>query len=653
MIKKKKVIYLLACLLTIQQVYAQNVETYDGLLAVNDVNYQAEFDYYLSRGDTVYHGPYSLINFTEEDPETNTFDYSSIKGTFKQNQPDGEWTIRQGKFTPTGGPEFKDYSYGYNINGKEFIAQGKFENGVKNSTWTIYEWELENSKPEDTLLAAHLPFRNNSIEGDFSILYNGQILEGSIDREQFTDKKWSFYEVSGEGEKQLLKEWVFKENQLVQKVLYNSNDNILTIDITTSPRSKPILEEINLTGNYLEIIDLNASKEDISNLKKYDDQKRIRDLFFMVIDNLQEIDSSFLPVANIQLAPHIKTKIEKYPFNDREKVLLEDITNNTREANQLIEKIQNDPQINLGSISTPEVAFYTAVINVIEEEFLHNHSIIANNYRSGDLEYVNRNNLFEKIINTNKAVEIPAVIDGQKSVRTYQLEYLNVDSGKEPIEQMAALSKGILTEVKVLNDSLAIYVEEIKKEENLSQVEGDLIKKHQRVKNLNDSLLDARHQLQAGFRVKSLIDNFADSTLKEYSNLSSTQEKSESVAGFIQCFDHMEALIYAIQDSPENAEVVRNAYTNNVFNPYTFTDMEEIVKEPIYRAFENVLLPGIYRNLNQLDCGNIEGYTRNFETIFEAMIILLDQNTRRDERRVKKTNSPSRISEILNLELKF
>ncbi|HKL03499.1 MAG TPA: hypothetical protein VJ911_07475, partial [Cryomorphaceae bacterium] len=73
----------------------------------------------------------------------------------------------------------------------------------------------------------------------------------------------------------------------------------------------------------------------------------------------------------------------------------------------------------------------------------------------------------------------------------------------------------------------------------------------------------------------------------------------------------------------------------------------------IYKSFNEVLLPAVLGNINNLRCNNVSGFTENFTLLFEGMIEILKRETGKIERKVKRTKTPSRASDILNFNLRF
>ncbi|MCA1761440.1 MAG: hypothetical protein LC664_00360, partial [Flavobacteriales bacterium] len=472
--------------------------------------------------------------------------------------------------------------------------------------------------------------------------------------DQLTSGTWQFFKTDKAGNKALVKEWVFEKNQFSRKVIHIDGDTI-SFKLSVVAENDSLLEGVELNEDYLTIVDLKASLENQKLPEKYRNEYRIRDLFFSALKKFNSADSTFSPVLKNSIAPKIYTKILRFPYTDEEEETLKELQAKTKDAEKAIRKIKNDPQINLARISTQEVAFYISVLNAIERNFLMPNREIVKHYKSGNLAYINREKFLDNRLNQSLVeLDVMTVFNNDTTTGKYSLREINADNKGDSFENLGNLAEDILSEIGLLRDSIDIYIEEIKREENLSEIEGLLIEKYESVNQLNDSLIGKAHRQLGGFDANKAIDEFIEETLKNYSNIKSTEEKMDEVEQALECLNEVEELIYAVQKAPENSFTIRDAYTKKVFNPYTFTEMEEKAKPSIYKSFETVLMPAVMGNLQNLKCNKISAYTENFDNLFEGMIEILKRgDTNKEERKVKRTKDASKTADILGLKMSF
>lgn len=150
---------------------------------------------------------------------------------------------------------------------------------------------------------------------------------------------------------------------------------------------------------------------------------------------------------------------------------------------------------------------------------------------------------------------------------------------------------------------------------------------------MNDSLVGAFQNELAGFNLTESINHFISSQLMHYARIIDAEEKATKIPFLFDCLEEVEQLIYYLERVPSLYFTVKDAYTNEVFNPYTFTNMEEVSKPNLFKSFNKVILPALFNNLNQLSCDKVELYKNNFSIAFNGMIALLQKDTQKRSER--------------------
>ncbi len=637
--------------LSTQPTTAQQNLLYDSIVNIDGELYHGKFEYYINKKDTIYNGSFDLTQQIEEISNNNSFSISSVKGEFNKNTPVEEWIIRKGEFTPTERGALKDYSYTFKINGNELLTRGFYNNGNKLGPWEIYEWEIANSTIQDTLLYGKIPYDSNSISGEINFFNRGQYLNGSV-QNQLADGSWLFYTTDGNGNKKLTKEWQFRNNILVKKLLYQ-NGQELELEVGNSANSSVIIEEMQISKKYFSIIDLQSSINNPELYKKYDQSKRVESLFFKIINELKGVDSIFYPISNDKITPHLKAKIQRIPYEDEEKKLLTAIQENANKSSDLIRVLQEDVQVNLAKLSTSQVAFYISTAEAIQQRFLSDILNIIYHFEEGNMEYISRELLIELGADISNKLEVKQYFNDDSSTVNYTFKNYNVDEKSNATKKLKVFTDDILLELNTIKDSIDSYVQEIKMEEDLSEIESVLFRKYEEMKTLADSLISEQNNDIAGFDVKEAVIDYLDETLKYYSGLASTEEKNQAIEYTLKCLSNTENLIKTLEKAPENYYTIRDAYTREVFNPYTYTNMQEKIKPGIYKSFEEDILPAVYGKIKSMNCKNLESYTKNFKILFEGMLTLLQKETDKLERKVKRARDAKKAADLIGFQLKI
>jgi hypothetical protein len=640
-------------LINASDAFAQNIQTYDSTYTINDRTFLAKYEYYISEGDTIYNGKFKLSQQFEN--QDDIYEYLAIEGGFIENRADEKWKLTEGSFEPTGKGYYKDYTYSYDVNGHEFMAMGKFMAGNKTGAWNLYDWQIRESVITDTTLIAEINYEDNNAKGNFSLKIENSVLEGKLGEDELAEGTWAFYRIINPQTKVLVKEWVFKDQLFVGQKLYRNNETI-EIKIEAPAKDSLSIETIIVDEDFLKIKELKGRIYNEKLLEEYSQEDKVSNLFFSLLSNLRLVDEKFLPITKTGITPTISTKLRSSQLSEKEIALLEAIKNQVKINSDKAQLILQNPQINIASIAEKDITTLKRVTEIILQEFIVPSQEIISLYDKDQLKFFNRNKLIQYKLNLLNEKSIENVLNKDSLTSEYQIEtdlsFLNND-GIELLK-FSKFSKAIEEELELIDKNLSKYLNEVQKEEKLVEMEEALLAKYERTKYLADSLITGEHDNFAGIDVAGAIIDFADAELAVYSNLPSPEEKIQAIEPLINCFSHAEELIYTIQKAPESIYKINDAYTKEVFNPYTFTNMEEKSKAPIYKAFNKLLLPGIFQNMQKLNCNNMRAFQANFKILYDEMIeVLNEDNTNRMERKVKRAKTAEKAAEILNMELSF
>lgn len=631
---------------------AQNTHTYDSTYTINNTKYLAKYDFYISGKDTIYNGEFELSQQFEN--QEDIYEYLAVKGEFRENRADESWKLTEGSFEPTGDGYYKDYTYAYDVNGHEFMALGNFMNGKKTGAWKLYDWKIRDSEITDTTLTATINFENDKAKGVFSLNIENNILEGELGDEELTQGVWSFYRLDDNAAQKLVKEWVFEDNILTAMRLYR-DEEVQEIKINDPDSINLSEESISLDAEFLQIIELKARIYDEELLVKYKEEDNISNLFFTLLDNLDLVDNTFSPIIKSNIKPSISGKLNASTIKEKEENLLKQIKSKLEKNLKKTESILSNPQINIASVSTNKVAEFENVLEDINNYFLNPTQEILSLYEDGQLKFFNRDQLLQHKINLKNKASINSIFKSDSLSSKYEIQSdLSFLSDQSNLSKLSSLMNALEEELNLIRENLREYLQEIQEEEKLIELEKAMLAKYEKTKYLADSLITGEHDNFAGINVAKAIIDFADAELAVYSNLPTAEDKIGAIEPLINCFNRTEELIYTINKAPESIYKINEAYTKEVFNPYTYTNMEEKSKPPIYKAFNKLLLPGIFQNMQNLTCDNMGAYQANFKILYDEMIdVLNESNTNRMERKVKRAKTADKAAEILEMELSF
>ena len=197
-----------------------------------------------------------------------------------------------------------------------------------------------------------------------------------------------------------------------------------------------------------------------------------------------------------------------------------------------------------------------------------------------------------------------------------------------------------------LNEKL----QEQEREQELIEVEDRLMKEISDFEQFTDSL-----QGEVAGELDEIIGSLkksANRELSRYSAIGRMADKPAKARELIACIDQMEQLALALAKYPERDLAIEEAYTDEVWNPFTSTTMTERVKKRIVDAYEKVLKPHFFNEIkNNLNCQNTENWKRRIDLAHERMLALSEDNTSRVERKLKNEQDPAVVMQLLNISI--
>ena len=633
--------------------FSQVAEKYSGEAYFGGELFDAEFEFYESDGDTVYHGLFLLNRPLTDHKIEDPFNFLTVEGKFHKGSPDKKWKVSTGEFSVNGKAEYRNYSYIKQVEGIEMHTTAHFDRGRRTKTWKMYEWEIQASEVKDTLLTAEIGFEQDLLFGPLKFQDPIHLLTGRIGTEERATGTWEFSKRSEESDgNELVHKWKFSEARLTNKVV-SSGDTEFNYKIFSDTLTNGESEFIEISRKFFEIVRLTAS---INNEEIFDEAHfgdGFKEFYSETVDLILSSDSLLFVAAGKSVSFPVMTKVFKFPFSRQERRDLEKTKEAAASVRDLIDLIERDPQISLARISTPEVSWYMGVVHLIDERYLAPIHEALRLFDKGVLEYIDRDAYISTRINFVPEIKGEAEVEDSTVTVEYPFQAYENQAEEAPVRRLRNLAEGLVSEIELINDSLELFIFEIRKEEELTGKEGELFERFEELQALADSVLTEELDQLAGFKLGKEMNDFLKSKVADYASIESSTERMQVVEGILACLDKTENLILVLESSLQNYYATRDAYKRQVFNPYTYTYMEETMKPTIFKSFEKVLLPGLYRNVKQLNCENAGEIKQNFSTLFDGMNGVLNKDTKREQRQIKRADDPAEAAEILGFRLIF
>lgn len=610
-------------------------------------------NYQVNRSDSVLHGEFSFYSTQPVEEIESTFRGTHFEGSYKEGKKEGSWEFSQRQLTPVGEFQLKDYAFLKSSEGLDFRVNGTFKDGEAQGSWKSVKQQIKNGRIIDTLIFVQSEFRKGVPFGRVESTTLELKMTGQLSEEGLLNGDWVFEDLaSGNSEHR-----VFSDGVLVQhffetpegrvSLLYNG------LDMTLSDEED--WKELDATGIFFEIMDVAHRGNYFPRTSSFDFDNQITRSNRTMRESLESLNGSdeadiwaLLPGSEpIQQA---RVRLRYYPYDDKEKLQIESSSELYEEIKKRCEEFFNDPIVDIGRYSYEDVAYYFEVLTIYCDQAGSLGNLVE--LLSGEeFEYVNRSELFPLM---KPEIVFPERIEYEfkDSVRFRQFHF------PVEIEHSNGLIGLILEHLKVMNDDLLriqndidTILDQYKKESQLAESEVNLV--------------DLRDQIIARFSMEEDTDDYnayhADLKDRVISNVRndfkrygerSLDERAEKVGELVNCFKAYLELFEAVKKIPLRIAQIEESYTRTLWNPYTYTYMDERVKERVYRAYEQNILPALLDDLNNnLNCSTVESKPGNFVEIYNRMLKIRDQDTKQIERQLRKMTNLDEILELLDIQL--
>lgn len=331
-----------------------------------------------------------------------------------------------------------------------------------------------------------------------------------------------------------------------------------------------------------------------------------------------------------------KVKVKKYPFSQGEKENLNNSSFLLEESNSIIDDFLTDSQVEISRNSNDTIAkyykvyqYYDTALNVLDQVF--------EELREPAIEYVRRSRVIPKLfVGTEYPENISYDIDGQ-SVE-FPFDFPNsLKAEQATISLLFNQLESIHKKLVILNTTLQPLLDKEKQRVDLAEDERKLVEKRDSILHLFGSENELNeYQL----KVAQSVTNYIQEKFKSYAK-QPLDERVETLSSILSCYSSFIELYDQLEALPKQVRELKILYTRTVWNPFTMTDMDEIVKERVYNAYRNTLLDFCMEKLeNNIRCGNVESSMSNFELLFKKMKMLREQDTSELEREIVRETDP-------------
>ena len=578
---------------------------YSGVYQINGIAGIARYDYLLQRRDTIRQGKFTFERVSPGGQLIGADDYLALSGRYEANEPVGAWRLAFGDYRPGNGPaEMENLRYVVPVSGTLHEASGTLREGEPDSLWVQEIRRVENSRPSDVLLRSEITFERGVARQSFRLESGTRVLLGRVQRNGVAVDEWILSD-----DLETAEQWRFDNGQL--KSIVRGDDTLAVF-----PDLSGKTEEVDLDARYL------AWLETQLRIQGSPTELTGNPVVELLTRNAEAYARTFATIRALggdAGRPLFRVKLPVDPLTRREIASLESIDEQLRDIDTLSQSILGNTALSVVENEDPEVASLRGRIVFLRDTLLAPVRQLRDHYRGELLRYVDRE---EYLAALYRGRDLPGGLAGVVTLTT------DARRGIDSIRNVL----GEKSNTRERKQAITALDEQLAREYYLL-----------------DSLLAARTGSLPERYGLAAIRSLAQTEMERYTETDDQLDRERRAQEVIRCVENLDALALTLIRLPGREESVRTAYTNEVWNNFTATVMEETVKKRLYRAYEDYLVPYYLQQVRDgLGCNNAVSIAAGLDGLHQRMLELRDEDTDDLESRLRRVEDPVRILRLLN-----
>lgn len=605
---------------------------YEGPFQIGRYTGKARFQFYTSETDTLLDGPFL---FQKSNLETLLKEQDSsftIKGNFSDALANGPWQFQFGKYTSDSKSEVVDFEYRILVSGTQEMATGVLSEGLPDGDWQISIQEVENSEVTNMLFKSEFNFKEGVPQQSFRIESDSSALVGRFLRNGLAHDAWTSY---GSDALKVDETWYFEEG-LLQRIVFEAIGKEVVVFDTDAPRYETIL----LDDRFLLLLRYN--------LQDYVGQGNTLQLLSKNREAYQKINSILVQLGSVSLSTNIKVKVPVYALDSLQKETLEQISHNLVQATEQSKTILSNSHLNIIRRTDTDAHYWYSVTEKLASEFLRPLESYVELYQNQIFEFVNPSTLISRIFPAGIPSKSIFVTGEKEPFKLPDADAFNFEtSGLQIMEQLSAYAQ---KSMEYIMDQLSDKLSDDVQIQSLKQLENDLISINNGIESQIDSLSPQLPESYAN-ALKNLGDT-ADQKLATYANISNPAEKLSFGEALQSCLEDIRSLINLLSRFPEKTKEIKMLYTDDIWNPFMATVMEEEVKKRIVEAYTDILVPHFVQTISLTrECERFALIREQIIYANNRMVDLRNAETRKLERKLKRAQTAEEVLKLFQQQI--
>lgn len=635
--------------------FALAQETYDGEYTFNGLKGIGTFEFVKGEGDAILkQGEFKFIR-KERDIEDKTIFYKTeVYGVYEQDLKTGQWEY-QDEVHRVLLEDVINFNLDYDLNSDQIVLTAEYMNGVPHGKWVFLENEFVDGKLSPKAQADDFRFNNGDIQGRFQYkaFVDGKthFIRGSVNNEGFMNGEWTF---------------VYKEDGVLLSEVRKYENGFLLGVVKRNLETDNMIEESVFFQTIRKLNAVNAGEnkgfrvsEDrfgiqfndgfLSGSDQFAVQKSGNQFITDFLSNILRYDAQFVNQRGELIDYPLHTKRFVFELTRGEQRVVEELPGKFGALQNTVRDYAERNALSLNRQKSDSLS-YAYDFFQFQVEKLTEFNEIINLFRTKEIQYYDLQYLASEKLPFLRERDI-ITYTFEDSTYTKELEY-NVGNIEESF--YTALSDYI-SQINSKTSEIKAFVDKsltnIERDDDLRGIESRI---SERIDELEDKFTENEDHSQMTREILMAVhDNILETNFEQLNERYAKEEnfdgKKETARVMLDLLDEMESKYESLSTISERAERLDVLYMEEIFNPFTYTRYDQRAKPRLYESAEIVFEHYIEQLKNEKDYTEIKNWVAKIDRYFERMGELREADTRREERRINRRLSVSRIESLLEL----
>tara|TARA_B100000508_G_scaffold51853_1_gene40253 strand:- start:2800 stop:4737 length:1938 start_codon:yes stop_codon:yes gene_type:complete len=602
--------------------------------------------YDFANGNGQMTGTFYFESFKQDTIDPSIYYKYSLKGRYKEGLKDGTWRYDFKELTPIGDLHIDSIGFKESAEGKQRSIIGQFDQGEMTGNWKVLETYIDFSRIVDTTLHYDLTFDEDSPVGNILIKQEDNLITGSIDDQGFVYGDLTFkYEINGST---IVDRRTYDHGRMIEARLTKDGE-IVSRDFTgfeIPAKNDEDYVTLEMNDTYLNAILLSQDiKTEGSGLQSEFLIRETDELLYEAIRSTKNHgDISLWPESPELIFPKIKLALSKNSTEQEEQVAL--LAENFDQFKQRLKKVLRDEQVEIIANANEDIARYQSIYEALSLNYKDFYEPVVKAIRQPGAKYLNTNVLIDHILGDEQVFNDIKIKNGDEKIT---IPFEEVDPSQGEVQQINVRIKSLLKFMDATDQTVEEVLSLEKKRLSLSDEEKEMVELRDSVHLLFEKPTENEFIRRFDEKVISQVD-------EEFSNYANLElsKKLEKLDDLTSCFRSFIEFYQLLDEMPQQRRGLDSLYTRTVWNPFTYTDMDEIVKEKMYNAFDKVLFPHLMDQVEeQISCATIDKVLHDIPRVIERMEELRNVDTKDLEKELRRENDPMVVEEVLKMDLQL